>query len=49
MCWPLSHSDFCHNTFASLLSKVSERLVDLADGKEEDEWRRVGGDVMYVR
>jgi hypothetical protein len=49
MCWLLSHSDFVAAIFASLLSKVSECLVDLVGGKEEDEWRRVGGDVMYVR
>jgi hypothetical protein len=35
--------------FASILSKVSGNLVDLVGGKEEGEWRRVGGDVMYVR
>jgi len=35
--------------FTSILSKVSGNLVDLASGKEKGEWRRVGGDVMYVR
>jgi hypothetical protein len=49
MCCLLSHSNFVVAIFASLLSKVSGCLVDLAGGKEEDEWRRVGGDVMYVR
>jgi len=43
------HSNFVVENFASFLSKVSGSLVDLADGKEEGEWRSVGGDVMYVR
>jgi hypothetical protein len=46
---PLLHSNFVAKNFASILSKVSGTLVDLAGGKEEGEWRRVGGDVMYVR
>jgi len=40
---------FCGCHLCLLLSKVSRSLVDLASGKEEDEWRRVGGDVMYNR
>jgi len=49
MWWLLLHSNFVVENFASILSKVSGNLVDLASGKGEGEWRRVGGDVMYVR
>jgi len=49
MCVLLRHSNFVVENFASILSKVSGNLVDLAGGKEEGEWKRVGGDVMYVR
>jgi hypothetical protein len=45
----LHHSNFVVGNFASIVSKVSGTLVDLAGGKEEGEWRMVGDDVMYVR
>jgi len=48
MWWLLLHSIFVAHIFASILSKVSGSLVDLASGKEEGEWRRAVGDVMYV-
>jgi hypothetical protein len=49
MWWQLLHSNFVAKNFASILNKVSGHLVDLVSGKEEGEWRRVGGDMMYVR
>jgi hypothetical protein len=45
----LLHSNFVARNLASILSKVSGTLVDMAGGKEEDEWRMLGDDVMYVR
>jgi len=45
----LLDSNFVAKIHASILSKVSGTLVDLAGGKEEGEWSMVGDDVIYVR